>query len=471
MTNRFTLWERISERLTKPVDPSGLAAFRFAFGLIGAVSATRFLYYGWVQELFIKPKFYFSYYGFEWVRVAPPSVMIALFAALIVVSLMVAFGLFFRAAAVLFFLGFSYVQLIDVTNYLNHYYLVSLISLLMALLPMNAAYSLDARLFRRVKRDHVPAAAVYLLRFQIGVVYTFAGLAKVNADWLLHGHPLELWLAARTGLPILGPLFAIPGMAVIMSWAGCLFDLTIAGWLSWSRSRPYAYAVVFAFHLVTSALFPIGMFPLIMTTAALIFFPPSWPRDLARKTATRLGYTAEADRSTAPAPLPSKKPQWLAPAFAVFCVYAAFQVLFPFRTHLYGGNVLWHEQGMRWSWRVMLREKNASVTYRVENLETGKVVEVPPRKYLTPRQERDFSTQPDMILQLGQKIAADYRLKLSTPVKVTAEVLVSLNGRRAALLIDPTVDLTQIQDSPWPANWINPMPAESPPDLTPVAMR
>src|SRR5690606_34905155 len=104
------LFERVARALLAPRDPSGLAVFRVLFGLIGAISAIRFLAYDWVGELFVKPRFHFSYFGFEWVRVLPPPGMYALFAGLVVVSLMVAAGLFYRVAIVLFFLGFSYVQ-------------------------------------------------------------------------------------------------------------------------------------------------------------------------------------------------------------------------------------------------------------------------------------------------------------------------------------------------------------------------
>lgn len=479
---------RLAAALLVPRDPSGLAVFRVLFGLIGAVSAIRFLAYDWVGELFVRPRFHFSHLGMEWARPLPQPGMTALFAALVVVSLMVSAGLFYRVAIVLFFLGFSYVQLICVTNYLNHYYLVSLLAGLMALLPMNAAWSLDARLFPRARRASVPAWTVHLLRFQIAIVYTFAGLAKVNADWLVHGQPLGVWLAARTGMPVLGPLFALPGAALAMSWAGCLFDLTIALWLSIPRTRLAAYGVVLVFHAVTSALFPIGMFPFIMATAALIFFPPSWPRDLlarARDALRRARLRASPAPVAGAEPPPGEpesgagraaaadapRPRWLVPALIVFSLYATAQILVPLRAHLYGGDVHWHEQGMRWSWRVMVREKNASVTYRVIHPVTGKVTEVAPRRYLTARQERDFGTQPDLVLQLGKRIAADRSAAEGVRMIVHADVLVSLNGRRAARLIDPTADLARIEDGLSKAEWILPMPDEAPPRLTPVAMR
>ncbi|MEZ4313327.1 MAG: HTTM domain-containing protein [Polyangiaceae bacterium] len=127
-----------------------------------------------------------------------------------------------------------------VTTYLNHYYLVSLLAGLIAFLPMNAAWSLDARLAPRVRRAHVPWA-VFALRFQVAVVYTFAGLAKVNADAGCFTGSLSECGCRAHGDAARGPLFALPGAALAMSWAGCLFDLTIAVWLSVRRTRLAAY--------------------------------------------------------------------------------------------------------------------------------------------------------------------------------------------------------------------------------------
>src|SRR5690606_1918839 len=119
-----------------------------------------------------------------------------------------------------------------------------------------------------------------LFRLQIGVVYISASLAKAQADWLLHGAPLSIWLGARTELPVLGRLFTLEGAPLAISWCGFLFDLTIVGWLSWRRTRLAAYGVVRLFHVLRRLLFDIGMFPLIMSVSALVFFSPSWPRAL-----------------------------------------------------------------------------------------------------------------------------------------------------------------------------------------------
>ena len=225
--------------LFKPVDAASLAAFRIGFGVLLAAGLTRFLAEGWVSVLFVEPSFFFKYWGFAWVPEPPAGVMYALYGTLCLLALAFAAGLQFRIVAVLLFLGFSWVELIDVTNYLNHYYLVSLLLLLSTFLPLGWTWSVDARRRPERARDTVPAWVLYLLRFQVGVVYLYAGFAKVGGDWLLHAQPLGIWLAARDELPILGAWFTNGWVPYLVSWAGFLFDSSIVLFLSWRRTRAF----------------------------------------------------------------------------------------------------------------------------------------------------------------------------------------------------------------------------------------
>ena len=60
----------------------------------------------------------------------------------------------------------------------------------------------------------------------------FAGLAKINADWLLEALPLRIWLAARSDLPVAGPLLSQVWVAYAFSWFGMAYDLGIVFFLS-----------------------------------------------------------------------------------------------------------------------------------------------------------------------------------------------------------------------------------------------
>jgi hypothetical protein len=147
---------------------------------------------------------------------------------------------------------------------------------------------------------------------------------------------------------------------------------------------------------------------------------------------------------------------------AVGCAWAALQVGLPLRAHLYGGEVSWHEQGMRFAWRVMTREKNGAVTFHVRQTSTGRAYQVSPSRYLTRLQERELAVQPDLILQLAHHIGADFARRGLGPVEVRAEAWVSWNGRDAALLIDPAIDLLCERDGLASKRWILPAPGTGP---------
>lgn len=447
--------------LLRPIDAAWLAAFRIGFGLTLAVSMGRFLAYGWVDDFFVRPQFFFKYWGFEWVQPLSERGMHALFWGLLVAALCVAVGLAFRAASLLFALGLIYVQLIDVSTYLNHYYLAALLALLLATSPAHRVWSVDGWLTRR-RMTSVSAVWLYLFRFQVGVVYVFAGLAKLQPDWLLHAQPLRIWLGASTGLPLLGPVLAWPVVPLLFSWCGFLFDTTVVGFLLWPRARPHAYALLLLFHATTRQLFPIGMFPLIMSLAALVFFSPSWPRRLwSRWRALPAAVSVAMEPVQAPA-------RFQYGLLALAALYAVVQLALPLRYLAYGGNVLWHEQGMRFSWRVMVRAKGGGTTFVVYSPTRQHTYDVSPREYLTRLQEAEMSSQPDLILQLAHHIHDDYARRGYGDVQVRAESRVGLNGRRSAPFVDAAVDLARIDDGLATAHFVLPAPAEAPAHTRPV---
>lgn len=456
MTDAGSLGARLRDALNAPKDASSLAAFRVLFGLLMAGSIARYFANGWIDRFYVGRRFHFTYFGFEWVGPLPETWMYVLFAVMGVAALCIALGLLYRAAAIIFFALFTYVHLLDVTNYLNHYYLVSLLALVCCVLPLHRAYSLDARIRPGLRLATLPAWMMWLVRLQVGLVYFYAGLAKLGPDWLLHGQPLGIWLSARSDLPIVGPFLDEHGVALAMAWAGFLYDTTIVGWLLWRRSRPFAYVVVCTFHFFTHVLFDIGIFPFVMTLAATIFFEPDWPRRALARLRRRAADVV--------APDPEKSARWQLGrvGLAVLAGWALVHVALPLRTHLYGGDVLWHDQGIRWSWRVMVREKNGSVTYRVRLDGSEREIRIPPSEYLDRYQEQEFAGQPDLVLQLAHRIAADYRARGHARVEVRADAWSSLNGRPSERLLDPDVDLAAVRDGVMPAAYILPGP-EGPP--------
>lgn len=442
-------WTALKERSLRPIDAASLSLFRIGFGTLMLVAVLRFFAHGWIAEYFLEPKHFFSYWGFGWIKPWPSVFMYLHFAGMGLCALGVLLGYRYRASVVGFGVLFGYAHLIDKTNYLNHYYLVMCLCALLALLPLNGLWSLDARQNPELRRAHLPAWMLWALRAQFGVVYVFGGVAKLKPEWLLSAQPLSIWLGRHTDVAGLGALFAAPWAAHAMSWAGALFDLAIVPLLLLRRSRPFAYVAVVAFHLLTARLFQLGLFPYIMMFGSLLFLSPAWPRVvLARLGASRWQ----------PAPMPSAWPP--APArlvWPVLVAYFALQLLVPLRHLLYPGSVCWTEQGYRFSWNVMLMEKNGSVDFRVVEPSTGRNFRVSALDYFTRYQAKTMAPQPDMVLQAAHLIAADFRARGVTRPAVYADAFVSLNGRAMQRLIDPRVDLARASDDLSNKTWILPM--------------
>ena len=122
----------------------------------------------------------------------------------------------------MFVIGFAWIEFVDVTTYLNHYWFMTTLGLVMTVAPMDARFALAAVTTRSVRRGWI-----WLVRVHVAVVYVFAGLAKLNSDWLLHAMPLRLWLPARSDLPFVGPLLEQRSTAYALSWAGAAFDCSV----------------------------------------------------------------------------------------------------------------------------------------------------------------------------------------------------------------------------------------------------
>ena len=464
MPTATEIFDRARRALERPVDPAGLAAFRILFGLIMAVAAARFVANGWVYELLVAPPYHFTYLGFDWVKPLSHGAMLAGFAVMGTAALALALGLYTRVAAAIFCVLFSYAELIDKATYLNHYYLASLLALLLVFIPSEKVWSIDA--WRRRRRGiataaSVPALSYWVLRAQMAVVYGYAGLAKLDADWLFRAEPLRTWLRARVESPLLTGLAGEPWVAFTMSWAGALFDLSVVPLLVFRRTRPFALAAAVAFHLSIWLLFPVGVFSFVMLAAISVFFDPSWPRRFVGRL-VRLAPYAPVGSSSTPG-------RW---AFALSAVYVAVQLLVPLRFALYPGRANWTEQGFRFSWRVMLIEKSGKVEYDVVGRAPSSTrapvgalrarsgdaaYHVFPREELTPLQLRQMATQPDMIADYARHLRARFEARGLTDVRVYADAWVSFNGRRSQRLVDPTVDLAAAERSFAPKTWILPL--------------
>ncbi|MFL2564472.1 MAG: HTTM domain-containing protein [Parvicellaceae bacterium] len=434
--------------LTKnPVSIFPLIVFRISFGLILFISTLRFILKGWVTDLYIKPTYFFTYYGFDWINPVSNNFIYIAFFLLLVCSLMITFGLFYRYSSLLFFILFTYIELIDKTNYLNHYYFISLISFLMIFLPANRFFSVDNIIGICNERTIVKAWQINIIKLQVGIVYLFAGIAKLNYHWLIEAQPLTNWLKHQSDFPIIGNLFLYDNTAYLFSWAGAIFDLVIFFVLANKKYRIYGYVIVVVFHILTSIMFPIGVFPLVMIVATLIFFSDQFHQNVLSflgKKNTSISIKNKEDNQE------NKVDKLIK---AVLISFFILQLLIPFRYLLYPGKLFWTEQGYRFSWRVMLIEKAGYAQFYIHEPKMKRKMLIETRNFLTPQQEKMMSTQPDMILQFAHYISSEFKdstiletngeiIKLGNKPKITAEVKVSLFNKGSKDFINQNTNLS-----------------------------
>jgi hypothetical protein len=415
------------------------------FGLAMTISSVRFLLLGWINEQYVAPKIHFPYYGLSWVQPLPEYGLYAVYGALLLSSLGVMVGAWYRISSVILFLAFTYIELLDKTYYLNHYYFVSIVAFLFCLVPANRAWSVDARMKPSIAVASVPRWTIAVFMIQISMVYVFAGIAKITPHWLLDAMPLRIWLPANDTLPVIGPIFSISWMPWVFSWAGMIYDCTVPFFLMWHRTRLIAYAAVIGFHVVTGMMFQIGVFPLVMILMTLVFFPAQYHEYALRRLT---GMTLPESGSW--------NPTWGTPRLMVVALHLFLQVVLPFRFLLYPGDLYWTEQGYRFSWRVMLMEKAGYATFTVHDPESGRKGVVNNRDWLNAHQEKQMAFQPDMILQFAHVLRDAYSKPGYPPPKVTAEVWVTMNGERSRLLVDPNRDLGKETDGFHHFDWILP---------------
>ena len=446
------MYQSLTKYFTTYTSTATLAFFRLAFGLMMLMSLIRFVAYGWIDKFYIQPDFHFSYYGFEWVK--PLGVYTyLLYIVAGIAAFFVAIGFKYRISIITFFLAFTYIELMDKTYYLNHYYFISLVSFVLIFLPANAYFSVDSYRNRELAFAKVPRWNIDILKVMLAVVYFYAGLAKINSDWLIEAMPLGIWLPTNADLPLIGSFLKETWVAYAFSWFGMIYDLGIVFLLLYKPTRLFGFFIVVVFHVMTRILFPIGVFPYVMIISTLIFFDSDFHqkvlfffskfkihRNIWENNKTKIVTFTKVYQTK----------------LVFLSSFLLFQLAFPFRYLLYPNELFWTEEGFRFSWRVMLMEKAGYTEFKVTDALTKKTIHVNNGEFLTRFQEKQMSFQPDFIIQYVHHLHDFYQKQgINNPI-VTVDSYVALNGRLSQRYIDPTINLAQEHDTFQHKNWILP---------------
>ncbi|REH50470.1 vitamin K-dependent gamma-carboxylase-like protein [Tenacibaculum gallaicum] len=441
----------VQKYFKKNTEAATLVVFRIFFGFMMFCSILRFWLNGWIEEQYIKPKFFFSYYGFEYIKPLGNYTYLLFFICAIA-ALLIMLGYKYRAAAITFFLSFTYIELMDKSYYLNHYYFVSLVAFILIFLPANAYFSVDAKQNEKIAYQKIPNWTIDAIKLLLGIVYFYAGLAKLNSDWLFRASPLSIWLPVQNNLPLVGFLMSKTWFHFAMSWAGAIYDLTVPFLLLNKRTRTIAFVTVVVFHVFTRILFSIGMFPYIMIVSTIIFFNPKVHHKILNIIAAI--FRISKDYFDQGKTLVTTQKLTLTRKFLI--LFFILQIIIPFRYLLYPGELFWTEEGYRFSWRVMLTEKAGYAEFKIIDEETKKQVYIDNSDYLTTLQEKQMSFQSDFILEFAHFLGDTYKKKGMKNPKVYVDSYVTLNGRLSTQFINPKVDLYQQKESFKHKNWIIP---------------
>lgn len=389
------------------------------FELAGAVVI------GWVDQVYVEPKFTFTFIGFEWMQPLPGYGMYVVFLALSILALCITFGYRYRLATFLLFFGWGYVYLMHKVSYNNHHYLYWILIALFFFIPAHKYRSADVKAGRVQESLHCRWWHVYQFIGLYLIVYTYAAIAKLYPDWY-RGIPLDIWFGAKSERPIIGTFYGWEYAPLLFAWGGKFFDFLVIPMLLWRPTRWFAIGLSLIFHLINSITFEIGTFPYMMIVSIVLFFPPEQIRNrfFKQKQAPDLVHVGN--------PVNQRLTSWL------IGVFVAIQVLLPLRHHLYEGNVFWTEEGHRLSWRMMLRSKTGNTSFIVKTKD-GSFVNHNINDHLTHKQYYNMSTHPDMIWQYVQYLKSLY----GNDISVNVVAYVQLNRGPSVPMIDREVDLAK----------------------------
>ena len=412
----------------KPIENAPLIVFRVFFGFLFACETFGALLTGWVKDNFLLPDFTFSHIGMEWLQPLPGYGMVVYFCVMGVLGLLVMSGWYYRISISLLTVLWAGVYFMQKTSYNNHYYLLMLVALMMCFLPANQYASVDAKRNPKLKSLSMPVWCAWVMILQISIVYFYATLAKFYPDWLDGTFTRNLFSTVTDNKTLL-EVFGSPWFYLFIAYSGILFDGLIVPALMWKKTRNYALIASLVFHLFNSITLKIGIFPYFALSFALFFYEPNSIRKIFLK---RKPEFVSADQSNGFA---SRRIFYL-----FFIPFFVIQLALPLRHYFIKGDVLWTEEGHRLSWRMMLRDREGYVDFKVIDKKTKQQLSYPVQYVLTRKQYQSLATKPDMIWQMAQRIKKHFE-KEGIEVSVFVDCMVSINGKNHKKLVNPKVDL------------------------------
>ena len=434
----------VNKFLFKHIDNSALIVFRIIFGLLCFLETVGAIFTGWIKRTLIDPDFTFSFIGFEWLQPLPGNGMYFYYAVMGILGLCIMAGYKYRFSIISFTVLWSGCYFMQKASYNNHYYLLILLSGLMALQPANKYFSIDAKLNPEIEKISMPRWCSFVFILQMFIVYTYGSINKIYPDWL-DTTVMSLLMRSKANYYLVGDLLQNNIVHYFLAYGGILFDGLIIPLFLYKPTRKFAFLVSIFFHLFNSFIFQVGIFPYLSLAFALFFFDTEIIHKLFFKNKKQFYNSGEVII-----------PKYKNLALGLMSIYFVIQIILPIRHHFIQDNVLWTEEGHRLSWRMMLRSKSGHATYTIKNHTQNKTEIVRLGDYLSRKQVRLASNKPDIMWQFSQRLKSIYAAK-GDSISVYVKSQISVNGKPRKGYTNPEVDLAHVKWSAWKhSDWILP---------------
>jgi len=445
----------------RQVDASSLAVFRIMFGALLVFESINYGLFLCLDCMYRDTQLLFKYPGFEWVTLPPGHGLEWLFLLMGIAAFCVMIGYRYRLASTVMLLCFTYHFLLDRAQYLNHFYLAILFAAILVVVPANRHWSVDARRKPEWASDKIPLWPLILLIGQLEIALIYAGLVKINVDWL-QLEPMRMWMNARSQDEIAFFKFLTQDWGIALASYGVIvLHLVGAPLLLWKKTRLFVFCIYVFFHTINAFVFDIGIFPFMTVAATLLLFNPAWPKELWCKLGLheklfnrgRLKPDLKSPGSSAAVTADTTSAKAQGFVLIGIALWLLVQIVVPLRHLTYQGDVAWNEKGHQFSWRMMLRSKIGWSRFYVVQ-DSGERTVLDPANFLNAKQTHHLACNPDLLWQFSQFLDRKFQQDGKGDVQVYVDTACSLNTREAAPLLNRLVDISAIDRNTPSSQWV-----------------
>lgn len=298
----------------------------------------------------------------------------------------------------------------------------------------------------------VPRWNIWLLKVFMCVVYFYAGVAKLEEDWLAGNTVRELfraWIGPTAVTSLINKGLELDWPVFIIVYAGLGLDLFVSVGLNVSNKwiKGIFAAGAIGFHLMNHFTFVIETFPWVMISATALFFDHSWIDHLGQFFEAVLLHRFIVGAFIA---IRSVLRKYVVPVVALVFILAHVFVPLPCAMYApFSQDLCWHSQCQFFSWRMMTRSvKMFSIFINLQHPISKQLDTVTPSTFKIDESEVSaIATYEDYLYDVAMHIkhAADSSVNVQfAPPIVTADVWLQINGPPIQRFVDPSVDLTSV---------------------------